>query len=418
MIAAEEDSITRLVSAPSSALDSDLWKGALDAAAEGITISDPSQPDNPIIYANGGFERMTGYDARQVVGRNCRFLQGSDTDAEAVAQIRRAVEQRREVTVELLNYRKTGEPFWNRLSIRPLRDTSGEVSHFIGIQSDVTRRRTAEENLRRAKEDLEAAYRDVRASLAAAASIQQALLPSKVPNIEGLDFRWVFKPCDELAGDGLNVIPLDERHVAFYVLDVKGHGLPAALLSVTLSRLLSPLGEESILYTSEGSGIENPRAARPSRVLERLNGQLPFEPKTSQFFTIFYGVFDRSTLELTYASAGHPPGIIVSPSGSPRVLEATGFPVGIVPEPSYEDRRAQLAQADRLVVYTDGLTETENRQEEEFGPKRLLAMLDATSRQPLATSLKVVVEAVEQWNGKKSLPDDLSVLALEVKSSA
>jgi PAS domain S-box-containing protein len=405
-------------SRPSGTFDPQLWKGALDAAGEGITISDISLPDNPIIYANGGFERMTGYDADEVVGRNCRFLQGGETDSDTVAVIRRAVAERSECTVELLNYRKNGEPFWNRLSIRPLEDTSGEVTHFVGIQSDVTRRRRAEDSLRQAKGDLEVAYKKVRESIDAAARIQRTLLPSKSPDIDGLEFSWLFEPCDELAGDALNVIPLTDRLVALYMLDVTGHGLPAALLSVTLSRFLSPLGEDSILYEATGDEEAASSAAAPSRVLERLNHRLPFDTRTSQFFTIFYGILDRKTLAMNYASAGHPPGVIVSASGAPRVLEATGFPVGIVPEPSYMDRQVQLAPGDRLVLYTDGLTENPNDEDEEFGPKRLLRLLDETVQEDLDLSLERVVAEVRAWSGRASLPDDLSVLAMEVAKPA
>ena len=402
----------------SGTFDPQLWKGALDAAGEGITISDISLPDNPIVYANGGFERMTGYDADEVVGRNCRFLQGGETDSDTVAVIRRAVTERSECTVELLNYRKNGEPFWNRLSIRPLEDASGEVTHFVGIQSDVTRRRLAEDGLRQAKSDLEVAYKEVRESIDAAARIQSTLLPSKSPDIDGLEFSWIFEPCDELAGDALNVIPLTDRFVALYMLDVTGHGLPAALLSVTLSRFLSPLGEESILYAATGDEEAASSVAAPSRVLERLNHRLPFDTRTSQFCTIFYGILDRQTLEVNYASAGHPPGVIVSASGDPRVLEATGFPVGIVPEPSYMDRQVQLAPGDRLVLYTDGLKENPNDEDEEFGPKRLLRLLDETVQEDLDLSLEKVVAEVRAWSGSASLPDDLSVLAMEVAKLA
>ena len=124
---------------------------ALDVAAEGVTIADARQSDRPLIYVNEGFERMTGYTAADVLGRNCRFLQGPETDAAAVAEIRAALAERRECLVEILNYRKDGTTFWNRLSITPVRDGSGEVTHFIGIQSDVTVRRLAEDGLRKAK---------------------------------------------------------------------------------------------------------------------------------------------------------------------------------------------------------------------------------------------------------------------------
>lgn len=390
-----------------------LWKRALDEAAEGITISDATLPDNPIIYVNRGFEKMTGYGSDEVVGRNCRFLQGEKTDPLVVARIRRAVEEGRECTVELRNYRKDGQPFWNRLSIRPLRDARGRVSHFIGIQSDVTRRRSAEDELRRAKRDLESAYRGLRNSLDAAAKIQRALLPSRPPRIDGFEFGWVFEPCEHLAGDSLNVMPLDDRHVALSLLDVTGHGLPAALLSVTLSRLLSSLNDESILFDSDGSGGGR-RIATPSRVLERLNRQFPFEPETTQFFTIFYGVLDLRTLEVRYASAGHPPGIVVPQRGEARILDATGFPVGIVAEPSYLDRAVTLRPGDRLVLYTDGVTEAPDRTGEEFGSERLLGLLQATREQPLRGSLATALAAVEDWCGGDRFPDDVSMLAVEV----
>ena len=98
---------------------------ALDVAAEGITIADALQPDRPLIYINQGFERMTGYPVAEVMGRNCRFLQGPDTDATAVAEIRAALAECRPCVLEILNYRKDGTTFWNRLSITPVRDGHG-----------------------------------------------------------------------------------------------------------------------------------------------------------------------------------------------------------------------------------------------------------------------------------------------------
>ena len=129
---------------------------ALDGSAEGITIADARLPDRPLIYVNEGFGRLTGYTAETVVRRNCRFLQGPATDPDAIAEIHAAVAAGRECIVELLNYRRDGTPFWNRLSITPIRnELTGEVTHFIGIQSDVSARREAEAELRRTKEQLE-----------------------------------------------------------------------------------------------------------------------------------------------------------------------------------------------------------------------------------------------------------------------
>ena len=117
---------------------------ALEAIAEGVTISDATRPDNPLVFANAGFYRMTGYVAEDVIGRNCRFLQGPGTDPDAVHAIASAVRRGERCVVELLNYRTDGQPFWNRLSIVPVLGGDGAPTHFVGIQSDVTLLRQAE----------------------------------------------------------------------------------------------------------------------------------------------------------------------------------------------------------------------------------------------------------------------------------
>ena len=105
-----------------------------------FTISDPREPDDPLVWVNPSFSRVTGYPAEEVVGRNCRFLQGPATDPAAVQQIRAALRERRPVTTTLLNYRKDGTAFWNQLSISPVFDGEGELVSFVGVQTDVTER--------------------------------------------------------------------------------------------------------------------------------------------------------------------------------------------------------------------------------------------------------------------------------------
>lgn len=124
-----------------------LFGKAIETARQGITIADARQDDEPLIYANDAFERMTGYPTGETLGRNCRFLQGPETDEETVAEIRQAIDNQRPVVVELLNYRKDGTPFWNRLEIVPVRDETGALTHWLGLQRDVTQRREREERL-------------------------------------------------------------------------------------------------------------------------------------------------------------------------------------------------------------------------------------------------------------------------------
>jgi PAS domain S-box-containing protein len=105
-----------------------------------FSITDPRQPDNPLVWVNPSFTRVTGYPAEEAVGRNCRFLQGPATDPEAVAEIRAGLAERRGVTTTVLNYRKDGTAFWNQLSISPVFDGDGELVSFVGVQTDVTER--------------------------------------------------------------------------------------------------------------------------------------------------------------------------------------------------------------------------------------------------------------------------------------
>lgn len=110
----------------------------LDTCVNGVTLSDPDMPDSPIVYANSVFERMTGYSREEIVGHNCRFLQGDDRDQPPLEEIRAAMKEHRPVEVTLRNYRKDGTLFHNRLAIQPLRDSSGQLIYYLGVQYDVT----------------------------------------------------------------------------------------------------------------------------------------------------------------------------------------------------------------------------------------------------------------------------------------
>jgi PAS domain S-box-containing protein len=124
-----------------------LLERAVTASTNSIVISDPNQPDDPIVYVNPAFERTTGYAAEEVLGRNCRILQGEDRDQSALGELRAAVYEGRHCTVVLRNYRKDGTLFWNELSIYPVRDEHGRMTNFVGVQNDVTERIRAEEIL-------------------------------------------------------------------------------------------------------------------------------------------------------------------------------------------------------------------------------------------------------------------------------
>jgi PAS domain S-box-containing protein len=162
---------------------------ALDQAPVGITISDPDRPDNPVIYANEGFDRLTGYPVEKVVGRNCRFLQGPDTDQETVDELGAAIEAERDVEVDIRNYRRDGTPFWNHLAVSPVYD-DGTLVNYVGYQKDVTDRVMAERRLRAQNERLEVVAsvmsHDVRNPLNVAQGLVQLGLAGEDPDWDAI----------------------------------------------------------------------------------------------------------------------------------------------------------------------------------------------------------------------------------------
>ena len=104
----------------------------------GVVVSDPKQQDNPMIYVNKTFLKMTGYSLEEVIGKNCRFLQGKDTSQSTVSAIRVALKEKTQTSVTIKNYRKDGSAFWNRLNITPIFDDKGDINYFMGVQEDIT----------------------------------------------------------------------------------------------------------------------------------------------------------------------------------------------------------------------------------------------------------------------------------------
>lgn len=133
----------------------EILRTAIDHAHIPMTLADPSQTDNPLVYVNDAFEEVTGYSRSEAVGNNCRFLQGEQTDPENVAVLREAIEKEKPVTVDLRNYRKDGELFWNRLTVRPIYDDDGELLRYLGSQQDITEQKESRQRIEHQNERLD-----------------------------------------------------------------------------------------------------------------------------------------------------------------------------------------------------------------------------------------------------------------------
>jgi sigma-B regulation protein RsbU (phosphoserine phosphatase) len=269
-----------------------------------------------------------------------------------------------------------------------------------------------QERLHHRNLELETANQRMKRDLDSAARVQRALLPSELPNVPGMEFAWVFKPCEELGGDILNVFRIGESHVGFYVLDVSGHGVPAAMLSVTLSRLLSPWPQQaSIVQHVDASGVRTP--APPAEVCAELNRRFPMAEEAEQFFTLLYAVLDLRSKTLRYISAGHP-GPTLLHAGEAIDLTKSNLPIGLDASSQFVDHTLQLQDGDRLYAYSDGISEARNSMRELFGAERVSDSIRSSSRRPLSESLATLVGDAAAWiNGP--FDDDVSALALEVR---
>lgn len=154
----------------------DPFAAAVRATRMPMIVTDPAKPDNPIVFANDAFQRLSGYRREEIVGRNCRFLQGPETDQDSIARVREAIRAGEDISIDLLNYRKDGSTFWNALYMSPVRSRKGEIKFFFASQMDVTDRVEAQSRAEREKLAVEREVRRRTADMEAAIEAQNVLL--------------------------------------------------------------------------------------------------------------------------------------------------------------------------------------------------------------------------------------------------
>ncbi|MBN1510096.1 MAG: SpoIIE family protein phosphatase [Sedimentisphaerales bacterium] len=264
----------------------------------------------------------------------------------------------------------------------------------------------------RQNQDLSQANLRMKQDLDAAARVQRTLLPEGFPNVQGWRFAWSYRPCDELAGDALNIIRINDRLIGLYLLDVSGHGVPAALLSVAVTRSLhSPQAGAASLVAGPGT---NPEAVGPAEVVSRLNSLYPMESNGGHYFTMIYGLLDVRTRQLRFTVAGHPGPILATSGEPPRRLDVRGLPIGMIESARYDEAVVELRPGDRLYLHSDGLNEEINAQREEFGDERLLNAVANSGALGLDEVVESLVQSVVVWRGEDHLRDDVSILAIAV----
>lgn len=249
--------------------------------------------------------------------------------------------------------------------------------------------------------------------LNAAAQVQQSIMPDRSPEIPSVLSGWRYCPCDELAGDALSVFALDDRYLCGYVLDVSGHGVPAALLSVAIARSLW-LSDDPTSVVLKGTDTSHfGRFASPATVMTRLNQHFPFAANGDRFFTMIYSLLDVHTGELTFCCAGHPGPIRVNRDHSVDAFETSSHIVGIIPDPEYTDETLDLKPGDRVYFYSDGVPEQFSASKEHFGETRFANVLRRGHDLSLQDCIDSGVGELAKWAGTHDFNDDVSILGYE-----
>jgi phosphoserine phosphatase RsbU/P len=274
-------------------------------------------------------------------------------------------------------------------------------------------RRLEEENrkLEESNQSLKKAYQTIRDDLDAAARMQRSLLPT-AGTIDGIHCNSLFLPASVVAGDVFNFFSIGSSSVGFYLLDVSGHGIPAAMLSVTLSKVLTTrpeAGSPLVAPTPAGSAyVIRP----PHEALSDVNNR--FLDQDDMYFTMVYGVLDKCSGRLRLAQAGHPAPILLRRNKPPESLGDGGFPLGMLPDRSFDPLEYQVEEGDRLFLCSDGILECTNVAGKEFGQERLMEVLHKHRHSSLGTLLESLQCTMQQWAGSAEFADDVTLLALEV----
>lgn len=263
-----------------------------------------------------------------------------------------------------------------------------------------------------ANTSLSQAYERIRKDMRSAAEMQRNLLPSTA-SIANLRFEWLFCPSSIIGGDIFNFFPLDESHVGFYHLDVSGHGIPSAMLSFTLSKILSP---HPLRESPLKEAIANPpkyALLSPDVVASRLNQR--FQSEEDMYFTMVYCVFDGESRELRLTQAGHPSPIVIKKGAKATAVGTGGFPIGALPDREYETTSLALDEGDRLFLFSDGITECTNPAGKQWEMEGLMTFLEESHGTPLNELMQSLEQRLRQWRGSEEFDDDISLLAIEVE---
>lgn len=362
-----------------------LLSRAVEQTADSVLVA---AKDGIIQYVNPAFEATTGFTREEVVGRTPRILKSGHHGPEFYAKLWEEVLDGRPFRGTLINRKKNGELYWAEQTITPIKSETGEVTHFVAVLKDVT-------ELRRQQE------REVQLRLAH--EVQQRFYNAAI-SVRGLDIAAAAHPASETGGDYFDFLAAPSGAVYVAIGDASGHGLGAAIV-MALTRA----------YVRSFAALE----LEVDEILTRVNSMLLSDLEENRFVTLLLLRVDPGQRSMTYASAGHVPALVLDGNGQlAGTLEATGPPLGLFPACHVGCEKLSLKPAQLAVLVTDGITETCNPAEEQFGIEGALRCVREWRAHPARHLAECLCRDARAFAGEEPQHDDMTSVIVKVATAA
>lgn len=368
--------------------------GILETLNQGVIINDDC---NHIVYANGHFLQMIGAPASELIGTKVTDLFPPEDRPALVKEIERRRREGNNLFEFFLPHRD-GSRLPVVITAQQLEDPDGAIFVIVTL-TNISAQKRAETALREANVQLEQRHREIEEDLLLAARVQQSLAPGNLV-WGGVAVETFYQPVRTIGGDFGLVAPRPD-HLNLMICDVSGHGIGSALVA-------------NRIYTETMSQIERGVALAP--MMRHLNRFVIGSLRSSVFyFTLVAARLDLSARTLEFAGAGHPPGMIVKPGEAPRLLESRSSVLGLLQDAVDTENAMQVpvASGERVILYTDGFTESFNEKDDMLGVEGLAEIVRETAMLPLPEMTQAIVNRVAAFR-RGPAADDMSLVVVEI----
>jgi sigma-B regulation protein RsbU (phosphoserine phosphatase) len=369
-----------------------IQSAAMMSAANGIIITDTR---GIVQWVNPAFTHLTGYEFGEIVGNNLKLLNSGEQDQDFFRNLWSRILSGEVWHDEIVNRRKDGTLYTEEMTITPVRDHQGKISQFVAIKDDITERKRLEHIIRDANERMEN-------ELNVARDIQMSMLPVRFPAFpdrDDIDVHARLIPAREVGGDFYDYYFIDEENICFVVGDVSGKGVPASLFMAVTKALIKAASSQR----KSAAGI-----------LSLVNNEISRDNENNMFITVFLAILNTTTGYLVYTNAGHNPPWILRGDGRPpeKMAARHGTVIGAFEGSVYTETVVRLERGDSVVLYTDGVTESQDIHKKLYSEARLLDCLSGMELRKPEEITSQVLEDVGRFSHGAEQADDITILVV------